>query len=244
MAGRQPSRAQQIEYQRRYFARPERTASRMAPASTPYVLRHFGEVVTAAGIETGQRVLEVGCGMGRFTAELVRLGARVTGADVSPDLLAELHERLGNDVATVCCDVAEAAELLEPGFDSAVGFFVLHHIPHMEELFTALAALVRPGGRIAFAEPNGATPLIYAQILLTPGMTWQGDGGVRFMRPGPVGKAMRRAGLAEVTARGYGFFPPFIFNRGWGRRLERALAWVPPVGPLRSFRLFSATVPR
>src|SRR6516164_9451324 len=54
-----------------------------ASLSTPiHYVRRF--------VRTGDRVLDVGCGPGRFTIELVRLGARVVAADVSPMQL-ELH---------------------------------------------------------------------------------------------------------------------------------------------------------
>src|SRR5215468_9532238 len=42
-------------------------------------------------VRPGDRVLDIGCGPGRFTIELARLGARVVAADVSPVQL-ELHQ--------------------------------------------------------------------------------------------------------------------------------------------------------
>ena len=46
-----------------------------------------------AGIEAGQRVLDVGAGTGALTAELVRRGAEVSAADPSPPFVAALRER-------------------------------------------------------------------------------------------------------------------------------------------------------
>ena len=43
-------------------------------------------------VHAGDHVLDVGCGPGRFTLELARLGARVAAADVSPGQL-ELHRQ-------------------------------------------------------------------------------------------------------------------------------------------------------
>ena len=48
-----------------------------------------------AGIEAGQRVLDVGAGTGALTTELVRRGAEVSAADPSPPFVAALRERLG-----------------------------------------------------------------------------------------------------------------------------------------------------
>lgn len=230
------------EYQRRYYARPRRSALHMRPGSSPYVTRHLDEVAAAAGLQAGQRVLEVGCGMGRFTQELIARGLHVTGVDLSPELLAELHRHLGSSVTTYCCDIAEAASEMPCGFDAAVGFFVLHHLPHLEGSLRALVRLVRPGGAIAFAEPNAFNPLFYAQIAITPGMTWRGDGGVRRMRPSVVGGAMRTAGLGDVAARSYGYLPPLLYNRPVGRRLDHLLQRLAPFPPLRAFQLFAARV--
>ncbi len=230
------------EYQRRYYARPRRSALHMRPGSSPYVTRHLDEVAAAAALLPGQHVLEVGCGMGRFSRELVARGLRVTGIDLSPELLAELHRHLGSTVTTYCCDIAEAASLVPGGFDAAVGFFVLHHLPHLEGSLRALARLVRPGGAVAFAEPNAFNPLFYLQIAVTPGMTWRGDGGVRRMRPSVVGGAMRAAGLVGVAARSYGYLPPLLYNRPAGRRLDHLLQRLAPLPPLRAFQLFAGRV--
>jgi ubiquinone/menaquinone biosynthesis C-methylase UbiE len=47
-----------------------------------------------AGIEAGQRVLDVGAGTGALTSELVRRGADASAADPSPSFVAALRERL------------------------------------------------------------------------------------------------------------------------------------------------------
>ena len=80
-------------------------------------------------------------------------------------------------------------------FDAIVGFFALHHMHELERCFRGMARMAKPGGRIVFLEPNAFNPLYYAQIAVTPGMTWQGDKGVAQMRMPVVGGAMTRAGL-------------------------------------------------
>jgi len=69
-------------------------------------------------------------------------------------------------------------------------------------------------------------------------MTWQGDGGLVRMRPRVVLGAMARAGLANLSVERFGFFPPFLANRGWGRRLEAILESVSPLNPVLPFQLF------
>ncbi len=61
----------------------------------------------------GQRVLEIGCGLGFGTAALVTRGLAVLAVDSLPECLAATRERLGaaaNDVTLIHGDVAELAE--------------------------------------------------------------------------------------------------------------------------------------
>jgi 2-polyprenyl-3-methyl-5-hydroxy-6-metoxy-1,4-benzoquinol methylase len=79
-------------YGEREWERFERAGMSSSLASHLHYLRRF---VTA-----GERVLDVGCGPGRFTIDLARIGARVVAADISPAQL-ELHRRYIGE-AVVC----------------------------------------------------------------------------------------------------------------------------------------------
>jgi SAM-dependent methyltransferase len=50
-----------------------------------------GEVLASA-VPEGASVLELGCGAGRITRQLVRLGYRVTAVDESPEMLAQVRD--------------------------------------------------------------------------------------------------------------------------------------------------------
>ena len=58
------------------------------------------------------------------------------------------------------------------------------------------------------------------------------------MRRGPVFRAMHEAGLSRLSNERFGFFPPFLTNRHWGRRLEAILERVPFWRPLLPFQMF------
>ncbi len=215
------------QLQRQYF---EQTTKRtMQPAGTPYLQRQVDEVMRFAGIAPGQRILEVGCGMGRYTFILAERGVRVEGLDLSPVLLNRLREHDGGrfNIPLHCADVSQPPSALRAAFESVVGFFTLHHLHDLSACFQAMARLVRPGGQVVFLEPNPYNPLYYLQILLTPGMTWQGDGGLVRMRRGLLFRAMRDAGLRDLDLTRFGFFPPFLTNRPWGRAVEALLERVP-----------------
>ena len=55
---------------------------------------HVALALAARGVPPGARVLDAGCGTGRYAAPLARRGYRVTGVDRSADLLAVARARL------------------------------------------------------------------------------------------------------------------------------------------------------
>lgn len=92
-----------------------------------------------------RRVLEVGCGDGRFSAMVRdRCGASVTAADLSPGMVALAGAR-GLDAV-----VADVQDLpFDDGtFDVAVACWMLYHAPDLAAAVAELARVVRPGGRL------------------------------------------------------------------------------------------------
>lgn len=224
--------------QRHYYEHSEKP--HMVPQETRYLRRHADELLLFAGILPGQRVLEVGCGMGRYTLLLAQKGILVEGLDLSPVLLEQMRLFNGGryNVPLHCADIADHPPELDGLFDAVAGFFVLHHLHNLPLCFKALIRLLKPGGRVVFLEPNPYNLLYYAQILVTPGMTWQGDRGITRMRPATVFRAMQNAGLGRLEMTRFGFFPPFLVNRPWGARLESILERVAVWHSILPFQLF------
>lgn len=234
--------ARDLSYQQQYFERAAGGNVRLQPTTSPYALRHLERTLAHLQPEAGSTILEVGAGMGRFTSLLVERGLRVVASDLSDALLANLRARHAG-LQTVACDVAAVADHLEQPFDRVVGFFMLHHLEDLDAVFAGLRRALRPGARVAFCEPNAYCPLYYVQIAVTPHMTWQGDGGVRHMRPSVVLGSLQRAGFVDTAVERYGFLPPFLYNRTLGARLDAALERVAPLAPVRAFQIFSARLP-
>jgi SAM-dependent methyltransferase len=220
----------------------------MVPADTPYLRRHVSEALAAAAVRPGERVLEIGCGMGRYTLLLARARLALEGLDLSPVLLERLRgyhaAALGGAPPPLhCADVTDPPAALEGRFDAVVGFFVLHHLDGLAPCFRAVARLLRPGGRAVFVEPNPWNPLYYVQIAVTPGMRWQAERGIARMRARPVFAAFAAAGLARPSLRHFGFLPPFAANTAAGQRVEPWLERVPLWRPMLPFQVFRAERP-
>jgi SAM-dependent methyltransferase len=238
-----PADPQHNAAQRTYFER--RPKPRMAPADTPYVRRQVEQTIRRARLHPGARVLDVGCGMGRYTIPLADRGFAVEGLDLSPVLLESLraHDGGRNRIPLHAADIAAPPPALRERFDAVVGFFALHHVHDLAACFAGMARVLRPGGRVAFLEPNPLNPLYYVQLALTPGMSWEGDGGIVRMRPRRVHAAMADAGLTPMGVERFGFLPPFAANTRAGTALEPLLERVPVWRPALPFQLFLATAP-
>lgn len=237
-----PARAHHAEhnrYQRWYYEHIEKKT--MQPASTTYVLRHVERLAAHGDLADGHRILEIGCGLGRYTLPLLDRGLSLTAVDLSPVMLGRLARAArGRPLELLACDVAEIDRHTRARFDRAVGCFTLHHMHDLEAVFSGLARVLDPGAVVAFLEPVWFNPLYYAQILLTPGMTFRGEHGLPHMRLGRVGRALRDSGFERVSAHPFGYLPPFLMNNRVGPSLEAALARVPLVARMNAFQIFRA----
>jgi SAM-dependent methyltransferase len=227
--------------QREYFeGRPK---PRMVPRNTPYLQRHVEQMIRRVPLHPGERILDVGCGMGRYTIPLADRGFVVEGLDLSPLLLESLRAYDGgrDRIPLHAADIAAPPSELQGRFDADVGFFALHHVHDLAACFGGMLQVLRPGGRVAFLEPNPLNPLYYVQMALTPGMSWEGDGGIVRMRPRLVLAAMRKAGLVPVGFERFGFLPPFAANTRAGAAAEPVLERFRLWRPALPFQLFIAT---
>lgn len=109
-------------------------------------------------------VLDVACGVGRWSRLLARRGARVTGVDLAPTMVEEARRRAERDgVASNCRFLqADLAELdLGARFPLVLGVTVLQHIMDPTRFQAAVERLARhlaPGGRAVLLEAAPSHP--------------------------------------------------------------------------------------
>ncbi len=95
----------------------------------------------------GERVLEVGCGAGRFTEVLVSTGAAVVAVDASSAVEAA-RATIGDRAEIVQADLF-ALPFDEESFDRVFCYGVLQHTPDPRAAFLTIVRYAKPGGRIA-----------------------------------------------------------------------------------------------
>ncbi len=101
-----------------------------------------------------RRVLDVGCGGGILAEALARLGGRVTGIDLSQDLVELAKEHARERGLEIDYRLISAEALAEQGlgtFDIVTCMEVLEHIPKPEETVAACSRLLGRGGHAFFS---------------------------------------------------------------------------------------------
>jgi SAM-dependent methyltransferase len=125
-------------------------------------------LVPRAGIEPGMDVLDVACGTGNASIPAARLGARVTGLDLSPGLVAIARERgaeAGVEVDWLEGD-AQSLPFDDDSFDRVISAIGHMFAPDHKRTADELRRVCRPDGRIAIAcwTPVGAIGAMFARL--------------------------------------------------------------------------------
>jgi len=136
----------------------EREWDRFDDATTPInrVNYHIHRMYLERYIASGDRVLEVGAGAGRFTIDLARLGATVTVGDISPGQLTLNWEKVraagceGSVAAREALDVVDLSRYPTDSFDATVcyGGPISYVFDRADEAVGELVRVTKPGGHI------------------------------------------------------------------------------------------------
>lgn len=117
------------------------------------------EFVERLDIKSGQSVLDVACGTGNTAIPAARLGARVTGIDIAPNLIEQAIARNDAEGLGAEFDVgdAEAMPYDDNSFDMVLTMFGAMFTPRPEVAAAELKRVCRPGGLITMANwtPEG-----------------------------------------------------------------------------------------
>jgi SAM-dependent methyltransferase len=170
-------------------------------------------VVATAGLGSGARVLEVGCGTGQLTERLVPFGFALTAIDAGPAMIAAARERFSGGGAVFAAVAFEDFDAAGASFDLVISGAAFHWVDP-EVRFSKAAGLLRPGGWLAVAgyderydEPLGsALDLMWRQRA--------GNGGAW---------VTRRADAAAISGSGLFRAPA---HRRYSQRLTRSAAAV------------------
>ncbi len=169
-----------------------------------YSARLAGVLADAAQIEAGQNALDVGCGPGALTAELVRrLGAAsVAAVDPSESFVEACARR--NPGVDVTLGRAEELPFPDGSFDAALAQLVLHFVSDPSATARELRRVVRPGGIVAASvwdiDGMSMLRLFREAVRATNPAAAEGTDPRAFGRDGEIAALFDAAGLDQIGA--------------------------------------------
>jgi len=153
------------------------------------------DIVAAAGIHSGVKILDVGCGGGEFLVFAQALGAEASGVDPAPGMRALAVER-GLDVRDAG---AEELPWGDATFDVVTAFNALQFADDTFDALDEMARVLKPGGRIVIANwAERALSDLDAIELALSGDEPEPDGELRVA--GGLEALLEEAGLTLVTS--------------------------------------------
>lgn len=168
-----------------------------------YSVQLSAQLADLAGVTEGQRVLDVGCGPGALTGELVaRLGAdAVTAVDPSESFVAAARER--HSGVRVEQAAAERLPFDDEAFDGALAQLVVHFMSDPVAGLCEIARVTRHGGVVTacvWDYGGGRGPAsTFWRAVRTLDRDADDESGLAGARAGHLAELFTAAGLAEVA---------------------------------------------
>ncbi len=123
--------------------------------SQDYLIEPATEKLLA--LKSGELVLDIACGAGRFTRRMAACGTRIVAIDHSEKFIRRARKRTTDNAENITyrvLNVTDPEALLSLGekrFDAAVCTMALMDMSSIEPLISTLPQLLKPGGRFVFS---------------------------------------------------------------------------------------------
>ena len=135
---------------------PEASCESFAGVANPFSM---------GALQPGEDVLDVGCGAGMdslVAAQMVGATGSVTGVDMTPEMVAKARgsiAEMGLGNVRIVEDSAEHLPFDDASFDVVISNGVIDLIPDKDAVFSEIARVLRPGGRIQLADVTIQNPV-------------------------------------------------------------------------------------
>jgi len=157
----------------------------------------------------GKSALDVGCGAGLLTEPLARLGARITGIDASPEVIAVAREHAAAMALEIGYRAGDVQEL-EGQFDLVTAMEVIEHVAEPSAFLKALAKRLASGGLLILSTPNATAWSRLMMITIGEGLGPIPKGThdfYKFIGPERMKVLLGEAGLKCVDTEGIAWSP-------------------------------------
>ncbi|WP_223261512.1 class I SAM-dependent methyltransferase [Glutamicibacter arilaitensis] len=111
-----------------------------------------------AGEVAGRNILDIGCGAGPLSEQLMSRGASVSGFDTSRAMVDLARQRLGEDADLKVATLGEKLPYADNSFDDAIASLVFHYLPDWDYALEEVRRVLKPGGRLIMSVNH---PILY-----------------------------------------------------------------------------------
>lgn len=187
-------------------------------------VRDFSIILKLLNPKPNERILDLGCGMGRLAYPITQLGAEVTGIDISEYGIEQAKQRyrdIGN-LEFICMNALEMDYTEE--FDKIICYHFLEHLTSAEArmLLSKIYKALRRGGLFVLGIPiNDFKPYRRLIRLLATGHQWREPTHQISFSLADIERELTSARFEVLEAVPLSYF---------GIRLPRKLVSVPPLG--------------
>lgn len=147
-------------------------------------------------------VLEVGCGTGRFSEQIVKLGADLTVLDIGPNLVKEVTRKVScTGVVGDACKLP----LSDESFDIVISSECIEHTPFPKQAIREMCRVCRYGGFVCITSPN---KLWYPILVIAQKLGLRKFSGIEnWLWPNNVAAIMRKEEMTDIVISGCHLWP-------------------------------------
>lgn len=186
----------------------------LSRAGRAKVKRKASKLISAAGISSEDKILELGCGTGVFTREIAQTNAFISAIDISDCMLGmAIDQGIPFNVCYWQGD-AHSIDVTDGLLDRVVGFYILQYLD-LDKTIPEIYRILHPGGIACFIDINAFNPLAFIKTRVPIVKRWLNisQEAVSFT-PLELRQWFMRYGFKNVTVKPFGFT--------WGNLLVRA----------------------
>jgi ubiquinone/menaquinone biosynthesis C-methylase UbiE len=144
-----------------------------------------------------ESLLDVGCGEGRIMEMLWKEGRKISGIDISPEMIKQADHRLAGKARLVVGD-SELLPWPDREFDAVICIFSFHHYPRPTAVLKEMSRVLKPDGLFLIAELYYPNPI---RILVNGIVPFLKFGVYHFYSRRELERLFRAAGLRNLECR-------------------------------------------
>ena len=120
----------------------------------PGLIRRLNISLLATDPKKGKKILDVGCGSGKFVVECAKKGAEVYGIDISKEMIELAKDFCLKNKVEASLRVGDATQELPKDFDVCVALGVFEYFENPKPLLKKMFLSTKEAGKIIFSVPS------------------------------------------------------------------------------------------